>query len=472
MEIFSPESESLALPERKIYTVSELTNGIRDVLEDGFASVWVNGEVSNFKLAPSGHMYFTLKDDSAQIRCVIFKLQNRFLKFKMADGLRVVCWGRVTVYGFRGEYQLTISSVEPQGLGGMMLAFEQLKAKLAAEGLFEQIRKKPIPRFPRTIGLVTSAKGAAVRDMIRNIHRRYPTANILVSGSSVQGDRAPAEIQEAIKRLCRIGNVDVLIVGRGGGSIEDLWAFNDERVIRAVAECPLPVISAVGHETDFTLTDLAADLRASTPSAAAELIVPDCRELQDSLIQLTARLRNCVKSVLEAKRSITSELTNRLYDPRKLIRDRRISLDELTMRLVRAMQRRIAVLKEQTTEISSRLRPAKLLEMTENKRAALNEQNSRLDRCGRELLKVNAVLVENLTNRLSALNPLAVLERGYSISFTRKTGKTITRAADVKNNSEIKVQLHQGALLCRVLDRRLDAVGADFEDQPNLLEDL
>jgi len=263
------------LPNRKVYTVSEFTGKIREILEREYPSVWIQGEISNFHSAPSGHLYFILKDDAAQIRCVMFRLQSRFLKFRPEDGLHIIAWGRVSVYALRGEYQLILDTMEPLGFGSLMLAFEQLKNKLAQEGLFDESRKKPLPSFPKTVGLVTSSRGAAVKDMIRILRNRAPWVNILVSPASVQGDKAPDEITAAIQRLCAAGDVDVIIVGRGGGPIEDLWAFNDERVVRAVASCRLPIVSAVGHETDFTLTDFAADLRAPTPSADAQMLVTD-----------------------------------------------------------------------------------------------------------------------------------------------------------------------------------------------------
>ena len=290
--------------ERKILSVTELTEEIRKILEGTFPSVWVQGEISNFKRAPSGHAYFTLKDENSQLRSVMFKNQNRSLKFKLEDGLKILAWGRVNVYSPRGEYQLIVETMEPAGLGGLMLALEQLKAKLAAEGLFDVSRKRPLPRRPHNVGVVTSATGAAVRDIIRIIKRRSPGINILVSPTSVQGDKAPDEIVAALGRLTISGVPEVIIIGRGGGSIEDLWAFNDERVVRAIASCPVPIVSAVGHETDFTLSDLASDLRASTPSAAAELIAPDDEETWETISHMVARLKNVMLNHLTSKCAI------------------------------------------------------------------------------------------------------------------------------------------------------------------------
>lgn len=299
--------------ERKILSVTELTEEIRKILEGTFPSVWVQGEISNFKRAPSGHAYFTLKDENSQLRSVMFKNQNRSLKFKLEDGLKILAWGRVNVYSPRGEYQLIVETMEPAGLGGLMLALEQLKAKLSAEGLFDVSRKRPLPRRPHNVGVVTSATGAAVRDIIRIIKRRSPGINILVSPTSVQGDKAPDEIVAALGKLTISGVPEVIIIGRGGGSIEDLWAFNDERVVRAIASCPVPIVSAVGHETDFTLSDLASDLRASTPSAAAELIAPDDEETWETISHMVARLKNVMLNYLNRNVQNLDELTRAFH---------------------------------------------------------------------------------------------------------------------------------------------------------------
>jgi len=449
----------MELPERKIYTVSELTELVRDLLESEFPSVWIQGEISNMRAAPSGHFYFTLKDASAQIRCVIFKIQSRFLKFRPEEGLQVIAWGRLSVYSPRGEYQLILDTMEPVGLGSLMLAFEQLKDKLAAEGLFDPSRKKSIPEFPGTIGIVTSSRGAAVRDMIRILTRRFPVINILVSSTSVQGDRAPDEIVAALKRLCQAGDVDVVIVGRGGGSVEDLWAFNDERVVRAVAECPLPIVSAVGHETDVTLTDFAADMRASTPSAAAELLVPDRRDLMDTLGQLTARLRNAVNFSLGKRREALQETLKRLYNPRRQLQDRRITFDDLFMRLRNTMLRSTAELRAQTATLVGRLRPEYLRRAIVLARQDSESLTGRLERMGREAIKDARGSTEGLCARLDALSPFAVLSRGYSITMRADTGAVVTACESVKIQDEVRVRLHRGQLSCLVVGT--EAVAGD-----------
>lgn len=445
-----PFQTGMELPQRKIYSVSELTAHIRDLLEDEFPSVWIQGEVSNFRSAPSGHFYFTLKDDTAQIRCVMFKTQSRFLKFRLEDGLNVIGWGRVSVYSLRGDYQLILDTMEPAGFGSLMLAFEQLKTRLAAEGLFDTRRKKPMPRFPRTVGIVTSPRGAAVRDMIRIIMRRFPGTHILVSPATVQGDRAPEDIVAGIRRLCEAGDVDVIIVGRGGGSVEDLWAFNDERVVRAVAVCTVPIVSAVGHETDFTLTDFAADLRASTPSAAAELLVPDRRELADGVVHFAARLRNSVRSALGQRIDVLNELAKRLYDPRRQIEESRMRLDDFTTRLGFTMSRRLEVLRREIQDVAQRLRPQYLERILSAQAEQVASLATRLQRSIQDRLLQGRMSAENLSARLDALSPLAILSRGFSITFREDTGAVVTDASSVSQGDKVHVRLHRGQLTCEV----------------------
>jgi exodeoxyribonuclease VII large subunit len=447
----------MELPERKIYTVSELTEEIKNILEGQYPSVWIQGEVSNFKHAPSGHFYFTLSDETAQIRCVMFKTQNRFLKFRPEDGLRIVAWGRLSVYLPRGEYQLILDTMEPLGIGSLMLAFEQLKEKLAREGLFDEGRKRPIPRFPRTIGLVTSPKGAAVRDMIRIAHRRFPGINILVSPTSVQGDKAPAEIVAALERISRTDDVDVILMGRGGGAVEDLWAFNDERVVRAVAACPIPVVSAVGHETDFTLTDFAADLRASTPSAAAELVVPDRRELLDRATQLMARLRSSMTRSLDRTSNVVAEVVKRLYDPRRAIDERRQRLDEAVGRLVGMMRRTLNSRRVEFERTAARLRPELLRRPLAAARTEWEALTLRLSRSTRSELDRARSSVESLASKLESLSPLAVLARGYSVTLRPETGAVLRDAAAVEVGDEVSVRLQRGELKCQVKAKKENA---------------
>src|SRR5215218_2811657 len=299
------------IPERRIYTVSELTAGIRGAIEERFAEMWVEGEISNCRVWNTGHMYFTLKDGGAQIRSVMFRGTLRYLRFKPEDGLHVIARGRLSVYEPKGEYQLVCEHMEPHGLGALQLAFDQLKKKLQAEGLFDRARKRPLPALPRKIGIVTSLDGAALRDIIKVLRRRHPNAHLVISPARVQGEDAAAEITRALRRIARVPGVDVVIAGRGGGSAEDLWAFNEEMVARAIAACPVPVISAVGHEVDVTIADFVADLRAPTPSAAAEMVVSAKDEFCSRIDRLHHRLHVAARSQIQHRQNVLHALTAR-----------------------------------------------------------------------------------------------------------------------------------------------------------------
>jgi exodeoxyribonuclease VII large subunit len=380
----------------------------------------------------------------------MFKTQNRFLKFRPEDGLEIVAWGRVSVYSPRGEYQLILDTMEPRGFGSLMLAFEQLRDKLAAEGLFDEAKKQPLPSLPKTVGLVTSRKGAAVRDMIRIAGRRSPGTNILLSSTSVQGDRAPGEIVSALDRLGGENDVEVIIIGRGGGSIEDLWAFNDERVVRSVAACPLPIVSAVGHETDFTLTDFAADVRASTPSAAAEIVVPDRRSLGEGILHLLARLRASMVGTLEKHAHMLNETLKRLYDPRRTIQERRQRLDDLTARLSAVIRRRLILARQESEAHYLRLRPEFLRRRITTTREEHDALVTRLEKSVRDALKDDRAILERLSSQLDSLSPLAVLSRGYSITVRPETDQVIKDSDTVEPGEDVRVRLHRGQLDCRV----------------------
>src|SRR3989475_4607978 len=288
--------------ERTVLSVSQLTDQLRGVVEEKFPAVWVEGEISNFRLYTSGHAYFTLKDENAQLRAVLFRTRMRRLRFEPGDGQHVLAFRSLEVYAQRGEYQLVVELLEPRGLGALQLAFEQLKQRLGAEGLFDPARKRPLPRFPRKIGIVTSPSGAAIRDMLRVIGRRFGDIHIVLAPARVQGEGAAAEVAQGIRELNALGGVDVIIIGRGGGSLEDLWAFNDEMLARTIAASKIPVISAVGHEVDFTIADFVADLRAATPSQAAELVVREKRAVAESVGELRGRLVRAMTRRLEAQR--------------------------------------------------------------------------------------------------------------------------------------------------------------------------
>ncbi len=443
----------MEIPQPRVFTVSELTQEIKTILEKKFPSVWVRGEISNFKPAASGHLYFTLKDESAQIRAVMFKTQSRFLKFRPDDGLKVVGWGRLSVYGPRGEYQLVLDTMEPLGFGALMLAFEQLKERLAAEGLFDPSAKRHLPRIPGTVGVVTSTRGAAVKDMIRIIGRRWAGTRIVISPTVVQGEQAPASIVAALARLVQTREMDVIIVGRGGGSMEDLWAFNDERVVRAVAACPIPIVSAVGHETDFTLTDFAADVRASTPSAAAELVVPDWRDLHGAVGQFATRLRVSLGNLLENRASDVRQTVRRLRDPRALVNQWRQLLDDLNLRLANSMRGRIVRCRQEREATARRLRPEHLARVVAEKAELMGALADRLKRSMTATLTQTDHTLENLTARLNSISPRGVLSRGYALVVRPDTGEPVRNSRDVEIGEDLAIHLSHGALDCTVSGR-------------------
>src|SRR3989441_1912393 len=321
--------------ERTVLSVSQLTDQLRGVVEEKFPAVWVEGEISNFRLYTSGHAYFTLKDENAQLRAVLFRTRMRRLRFEPGDGQHVLAFGSLEVYAQRGEYQLVVELLEPRGLGALQLAFEQLKQRVGAEGLFDRARRRPRPRCPRKIGVATPPSGAAIRDILRVIGRRFAGLHIVIAPCRVQGDGAGEEIAQAIADLNRLGDVDVIIVGRGGGSLEDLWAFNEEPVARAIAGSKIPVISAVGHEVDVTIADFVADVRAPTPSAAAELVVREKQALVEGLADLRGRLERAMRRRAEQARQHTISLTARrvLSDPARPLRDLERRVDDAVRRL-------------------------------------------------------------------------------------------------------------------------------------------
>ncbi len=428
------------MTDRAVLTVAELTEQLRALLEERFPAVWVEGEISNFRLYGSGHAYFTLKDADAQLRCVLFRNRGRRIKFEPADGLHVMAFGSVEVYAQRGEYQLVIELLEPKGLGALQLAFEQLKARLQAEGLFDEARKRALPRFPRKIGIVTSPSGAALRDMLRVIGRRFGDLHIVIAPCRVQGEGAAEEIAQCLRQLNGLGDVDVIIVGRGGGSLEDLWAFNEEVVARAIAGSKAPVISAVGHEVDFTIADFVADLRAPTPSAAAELVVREKQAVVDALDDLARRLRRAAHRPL-------SDLERRV--------------DDLTLRLrrgVHAEWRRGAHGVELAT---AALRSASPLARLANGRHHLERLDARLRSEMRLALGGSRRRLGEAVGRLDSLSPLAVLGRGYSLTLT-PAGAIVRRARDVRAGDDVRVRLHEGTLECRV------AATKERDDRPQI----
>ena len=436
---------------KEILTVSQLNENIKAFLEESFGTLWVEGEVSNLRRPQSGHVYFTLKDDKSQIRAVYFRpFGARTVRFDLEDGMKILCRARLTAYVPRGDYQLIVETVEPQGTGALQKAFEQLKAKLAAEGLFDASRKKPLPFLPARIGVVTSPSGAVIRDILNVTRRRFPSVDILIAPTRVQGATAAGEIIAALARLQRVGGIEVIILARGGGSLEDLAPFNDEALARAVAQCRIPVVSAVGHETDFTICDFVADLRAPTPSAAAELVVPEQAELSTAVDLLAQRLAAAQRRLIAAKRARLDALAARFRDPRRYLQDFSLRVDDLNDRLGRAWAQKAAALQGRLERLELGLRH-------QNPQKRLREMRLRLDGLEKTLLAGWRRTAHDYRTRLqknaallSSLNPLAVLPRGYSITRRLPEGTIVRAAHQLTPDAQISIQLARGGALARV----------------------
>jgi len=436
--------------EKRILSVSRLTTLIRGVLEDNFEHVWVEGEVSNLVMPASGHLYFTLKDAGAQIRCVMFRASARALKFRPRDGMGLIVRGRITLYEQRGDYQLLVEYLEPQGMGALQLAFIQLKEKLAKEGLFAEERKRSIPSLPQRIGVVTSATGAAIHDILTVLNRRFANVEILLRPVKVQGEGAAEDIVEAINDLNSYGDVDVMIVGRGGGSLEDLWAFNEEKVARAIARSRIPVISAVGHEVDFTIADFVADLRAPTPSAAAELVVKSKEELASRVEFLRHRLLQRMHRTLAEAGGELESLGRALRDPTMLLGHLAQRVDDLSVRLERSIAGSVKYQAIAVESLKNNLRlrnPSLAVERTRELVIALNSRSEislrrHLDR-SREVAAV-------LMARLETLSPLGTLARGYSITLKLPNRSVVRASSQLNPNDSLELLLYKGRALCRV----------------------
>jgi exodeoxyribonuclease VII large subunit len=480
------------MPERRVWKVSELTDQIRDLLEAAFLDIWVEGEVSNFRAAQSGHLYFTLKDARAQIRCVCFRDQVRGLKFRPEDGLHVTVRGSVSVYDVRGEYQIYVSHIEPVGLGALQLAFEQLKKRLQEEGLFAESRKKPLPVLPRCIGIVTSPTGAAIRDILRVLKRRFPNAHVRLYPVKVQGDGAGKEVAAALNYFNRAKFTDVLIVARGGGSFEDLWAFNEEVVARAIVASEIPVITGVGHESDFTIADFVADLRAPTPSAAAELVVRSRQEFERHIAEYQRYMVQLMRYWFSQRRHRVRDLqTHRGFRQMEvLIRRRRQEVDDLSSSLAIGLRLRLGTTRQRLTKASARIgsfdlrgraavvrrridqhrmalvaglqrlmagkshaysrAEVKLARL--NLRARVAEKRHAVERLTAQLsVQMRAVLAAKLQQvkaeevRVNERSPLRILERGYAIAYDA-SGKVLRSADQAALNEDISVRLARGEL--------------------------
>lgn len=446
-------SGNAPLDEDQIYSVSELTQSIKFLLEEGFPTVWLTGEISNYRLPSSGHAYFALKDAESQIRCVFFKWLMGHVRFDIEDGLEVLVRGRLTIYEARGEYQITVDYMEPRGVGALQLAFEQLKERLLKEGMFDADKKKAIPQFPEKIGIVTSPTGAAIKDILSVIKRRYPNVNILIYPVRVQGDGAAGEIAAGIEALNEMGDIDVIIVGRGGGSIEDLWAFNEEVVARAIYASSIPVVSAVGHEIDFTIADFAADLRAPTPSAAAELVVPDREELRKGIADIASRMATVVLNDILNLRDRLEYLTNRcsIASPTARLEEMRQRLDDMEDIIVKDV---VSLCTQQRTRLEE-LRERIWKQRGEKKivllRDNLNDLQKRLLASIINRGRFAQNRLASIVGKLNALSPLASLERGYSICYSYEDRRVVKDVAGLAVGDRLDVRLWGGELLCDII---------------------
>ncbi len=441
--------------EAPILGVADLVRKARQLLEGRFGDVRVEGEVSGCKRSANGHLYFTLKDRDAQVDCVMYAREAGRLKFALADGQRARCRGKLTIYEGRGRFQLQVVLIEPAGAGALALAFEALKQKLAAEGLFDARRKRPLPALPRRIGVVTSRQGAAIRDIVRVTHRRFPVP-ILLAPAPVQGEGAAAALATALLALAHVPDVDVIIIARGGGSMEDLWSFNDEGLARAITACPKPTVSAVGHETDFTISDFVADVRAPTPSAAAELVVPVAAELLAETRVLAGRLSRALVHDIRCHHLALERLGKRLGDPRHLLGQRRQRLDDLAERSARCLTSAIARCRHDLQAAERRLQHAHPRRRIAEQRGSLGLLERRLDQAGRALLAHRRRAFDGLASKLDALSPLKILERGYSLA-RGPDGAVLTSTRGLSPGEPVTVVLRDGDLATRIEEIRARA---------------
>ena len=439
---------------RKIYTVSELTSELKTLLEESFPFVWISGEISNLSTPVSGHFYFTLKDENSQIRAVMFRGQNKKLKFILEDGLSIIGLGRINLYEPRGNYQIIFEYIEPKGIGALQLGFEKLKKRLSEEGLFDDKYKSPLPFLPNKICIITSPTGAVIHDIIDIIHRRFYNIPIEIIPVKVQGDAAVQEIVSAFDIINKLaqsdGGAEVVILARGGGSIEDLAAFNSEEVARAIFASKIPVISAVGHETDYTISDFVADLRAPTPSAAAELVVPLKNELKNRCDEMFKNLIARIYNNIDKLNSSLNELNNRLVDPRKNIQDFRLRIDDYINRLLKSIYNIIDKRRSQLIWMSRSLYANSPYKHIDNLNVTLKRLND-------NLLSSIDIYIQNrrsmtivLASRLNDLSPVAILDRGYSITRTIPDAVVVRDPKTVKSGQELEVMVAKGSLICRV----------------------
>ena len=428
------------------------------MLEENFEQVWVEGEVSNLSFPASGHVYFSLKDGGAQLRCVMVKGAAKNLKFRLQDGMGLIVRGRISVYDQRGEYQLICEYMEPAGVGALQMAFVQLKERLAKEGLFDEARKRPLPDFPKRVGVVTSSTGAAIHDIINVLRRRFASLEVLLYPVRVQGEGAGLEIARAVDDMNRLGLVDVLIVGRGGGSLEDLWAFNEEVVARAVHRSRIPVISAVGHETDWTICDFVADLRAPTPSAAAELVVASSNELRSRVEGYSRRLQLAMENRVSGLQVRVEALRRRIHDPSSMLGHLSQRVDDLSQRLEVALQNGADQRRSRFERVESGLlhhSPLRSMEMLRQQLVSLSTHAERS--LQQRLDELRQRFVENAA-RLDVLSPLSTLSRGYALAMKLPGNRLVRESGELISGDRLRVRLHRGELRC-VVEETLEEAG-------------
>ncbi|EIV0336479.1 exodeoxyribonuclease VII large subunit [Vibrio cholerae] len=445
---------SSSLANRNIYTVSRLNSEVRLLLENEMGIVWLVGEISNFSAPVSGHWYLTLKDSQAQVKCAMFKGNNRLVNFKPQNGQQVLVKARLSLYEPRGDYQIILESMQPEGDGRLQQQFEQLKMQLAAEGLFAQTRKKPLPENPRCVGIITSRTGAALHDILHVLKRRDPNLPVVIYPTLVQGEEAAIQIAQAIGRANTRAECDVLIVGRGGGSLEDLWCFNHEIVARTIAASEIPIISAVGHEIDVTIADFVADVRAPTPSAAAELVSRDHRHKQQVLHQWQAKLASTMRHYLAQQETQFARLQHKLdkQHPQTRLERQQQQLDELSLRLEQKMQQRLATQQQRWDRLSHKIELHSPIHLIRQQRFNLIQQEQRINQSIQRYLIQSRHQLALLSEKLDAVSPLATLARGYSVTRTAQ-GELVRQSAQVKPGDTLVTQLMDGEILSTVNSR-------------------
>lgn len=443
---------------KQVWQISDLLAKVQNRLELDFDILWVEGEVSNLRQPSSGHRYFTLKDNRSQIRAVLFKSQVTRLPFDLEDGQQVICFGRLNIYAGRGDLQLMVENVEPKGEGALQFAFEQLKSRLSKEGLFSFEHKLPLPLLPQRVFVITSPSGAAIHDFIRNTRERYPGANIVLCPARVQGEGASGEIIDSLRIARHVAEQgDVILLTRGGGSLEDLWAFNDETLAREIFDCNIPVVSAVGHEVDFTISDFVSDQRATTPTAAAQLIFPSMEELMDKIAILTRRIILSSHNRLKINQQAVQLLRHKLKDPRNKLVEHRLRQDDLNARLLGVMREKISFRSHEYMDLRDRLvahEPGKQIALAEAESRSLSR---RLVRAGSVSIDRKRQSIATLSGKLNAVSPLAVLARGYSLVYRTSGGELVKQADQVKKGECLLIRPAKGAILCKVLSTGTDS---------------